>query len=91
MYVCMYVCMYVSIYLAVCSPQCSPQTRLFIQSSITRKHTCTLDGNAHMEKAATKREIDKPGQLLAQGFKLACSVDRVGVQARATACSPVQR
>ena len=39
------------------------------------------------EKAATKNEnqIDKPGQLLAQGFKLACSVDRVGVQARATA------
>ena len=58
--------------------------------SITRKRTCTLDGNAHMEKAATRREIDKPGQLLAQGFKLACSVDRVGVQARATAFSTVQ-
>ena len=43
-----------------------------------------------MEKAAIKREIDNPGQLLAQGFKLACCVDRVGVQARATACSPVQ-
>ena len=40
------------------------------------------------EKAATKKEnqIDKPGQLLAQGFKLACCVDRVDVQARAT-CS----
>ena len=32
------------------------------------------------EKAATKNEnqIDKPRQLLAQGFKLACCVDRVG-------------
>ena len=35
---------------------------------------------------ATKNEIDKPGQLLAQVFKLACCVDRFGVQARAT-CS----
>ena len=37
-------------------------------------------------KAATKNKIDKPRQLLVQGFKLACCVDRVGVQARAT-CS----
>ena len=40
------------------------------------------------EKAATKSETDKPlpGQLLAQGSKLACCVDRVGVQTQAT-CS----
>ena len=37
---------------------------------------------------ATKNEINKSGQLLVleQGFKLACCVDRFGVQARAT-CS----
>ena len=38
------------------------------------------------EKATTKNEIDNPGQLFAQGFKLACCVVRVGVQARTT-CS----
>ena len=82
------VCIYVSIYLAACSvcrlnvPENTP-----IQS-ITRSAHMHI-GNAHCADwtGSFKNRLQKLGQLLAQGF---CCVDRVSVQARATACSPVR-
>ena len=69
------------------SPQCSREHAYSINNSVVR--TCTLAINADTGHAGTrsfKNRLQKLGQLLAQGF---CCVDRVGVQTRVPACSPV--
>ena len=79
------VCIYLCIYLAACSV-----CRLNVPEN-TPIQSITRSARAHWQLTPIldfKNRLQKLGQLLAQGF---CCVDRVGVQTRATACSPVRR
>ena len=80
--------MFVSMYVVACSvcrlehtysrSARAHQQRPLLHRTLTR-HMSTKSSTA------TKKRLEKPGQLLAQRFKLASCIDRVGVAT--TACS----
>ena len=79
----MYLCMYLARVVRL-SAQCSREHTYSINNTCTILNRTPIAAHAdtgHDTSTTTKKRLEKPGQLLAQGFKLACCVDRVGVQA----------
>ena len=82
--VCMYVCIYVAAG-SVCYLNVPENTPIHVAHvHIDNAHCCTKYWTCWIQRMSTKsstaikKRLEKLGQLLAQRFKLACCVDRVG-------------